>query len=170
VPYIALWPAKIAAGATCDEPINSVDLYPTLLAAGGVTAPAGYTLDGTSYLNLLTSGGGAAAGRNPLYWHFPGYLGATAMAGGPPRQARSATATGSCWSFSRPASSSSTTCATTPARRPTWPSRGPPRPMRCTPICAPGDGRWAVGAPMPTPNPPPAAGAPAQPQKAAKAG
>jgi arylsulfatase A-like enzyme len=76
VPYIFRWPGRVAPGSVCDEPINSVDLYPTLLEVAGAKADAGYTLDGTSYLGLLT--GGAKVERKPLFWHFPGYLGAGA--------------------------------------------------------------------------------------------
>lgn len=77
VPYIFRRPGAIAAGATCDEPINSVDLYPTILELTGAPKPSDYVLDGTSYLSLLTNGGKAEAGREPLFWHFPGYLGAS---------------------------------------------------------------------------------------------
>ncbi len=73
VPYVFRWPGRIAAGAVSARPINSVDLFPTLLAVAGVAAPAG-PLDGESYLPTLT--GDAAARRSPLFWHFPGYLGA----------------------------------------------------------------------------------------------
>jgi len=76
VPYVFRWPGKIAPGTVCDQPINSVDLYPTLLELAGTQPEPNYTLDGTSYLNLLT--GGSKMKRNPLYWHFPGYLGAGA--------------------------------------------------------------------------------------------
>jgi arylsulfatase A-like enzyme len=76
VPYLFRWPGKIAPGGICDAPINSVDLYPTLLELAGATPPANYPLDGTSYFSLLT--GGTANARAPLYWHFPGYLGAGA--------------------------------------------------------------------------------------------
>jgi arylsulfatase A-like enzyme len=76
VPFIARWPGKIPKGSQCAEPINSVDLYPTLMELAGAPAPAGYPLDGRSYLPLLTSGGKASLGREAIYWHFPGYLGA----------------------------------------------------------------------------------------------
>ena len=76
VPYLFRWPGQIAAGAVCDQPINSVDLYPTLLELAGAPRPKNYPLDGTSYLSLLT--GGSRPERAPLYWHFPGYLGAGA--------------------------------------------------------------------------------------------
>jgi arylsulfatase A-like enzyme len=76
VPYIFRWTGKIPPRSTSDEPINSVDLYPTLLELGGDHAPETSSLDGVSYLRLLTSGGHGKLDRDALYWHFPGYLGA----------------------------------------------------------------------------------------------
>jgi arylsulfatase A-like enzyme len=77
VPWIARWPGKVKAGVTCDEPIKSVDLYPTLLSLANASPPTGQGLDGTSIAPLLFGNGGRAQGqsRKPLYWHFPGYLG-----------------------------------------------------------------------------------------------
>jgi arylsulfatase A-like enzyme len=77
-PWIARWPGKVKAGLTCDEPIISVDLYPTLLALANAKPKDGQVLDGTSITPLLFGNGGRGQGqaRNPLYWHFPGYLGA----------------------------------------------------------------------------------------------
>ena len=72
VPWIATWPGTIRPGTT-DEPINSVDLFPTLLDLAGATLPEGSLLDGTSLLPLLE--GKPLRGRKPLFWHFPGYLG-----------------------------------------------------------------------------------------------
>ncbi|MBE7498917.1 MAG: sulfatase [Verrucomicrobiales bacterium] len=74
VPYLFRWPGTIAAGARCDEPITSVDLYPTLLEVAGASPPADHPLDGHSYLDLLL-GQPKATPRPPLFWHFPGYLG-----------------------------------------------------------------------------------------------
>jgi arylsulfatase A-like enzyme len=76
VPYVFRWPGKIRPKSVSDEPINSVDLYPTLLEVAGAKPPADYPLDGTSYAGLLAQGGAAGTSRNPLFWHFPGYLGA----------------------------------------------------------------------------------------------
>jgi arylsulfatase A-like enzyme len=76
VPYVFRWPGHIPTGTVSDTPINSVDLYPTLLEVAGAKPKTGYTLDGVSYLKLLTSGGTGDLGREALYWHFPGYLGA----------------------------------------------------------------------------------------------
>ena len=78
VPYIFRWPGKIPSGTVCDQPINSVDLYPTLLEVAGAEPPPNYPLDGVSYWKLLASGGKAAFSRDEIFWHFPGYLGAGA--------------------------------------------------------------------------------------------
>jgi arylsulfatase A-like enzyme len=78
VPYVFRWPGKIPPGTVCDQPINSVDLYPTLLELAGAKPPEKYPLDGVSYVRLLTSGGKAPLDREAIYWHFPGYLGAGA--------------------------------------------------------------------------------------------
>jgi len=75
VPYIYCWPGHIAAGKR-NTPINSVDLYPTLLDLAGAETPEGHVLDGTSYHTYLTSDAAIAHQRKPLFWHFPGYLGA----------------------------------------------------------------------------------------------
>lgn len=75
VPYIFRWPGKIPPGTVCNQPINSVDLYPTFLELAGGKPPEHYPLDGVSYVSLLTSGGKGTLNRKALYWHFPGYLG-----------------------------------------------------------------------------------------------
>jgi len=76
IPYIFRWPGTIAAGTTSAEPINSVDLYPTLLDLAGAEPPRDHILDGTSYVPLLKNEGRSPSPRKPLFWHFPGYLGA----------------------------------------------------------------------------------------------
>lgn len=75
VPYVFWWPGVIEPGRTCDQPINSVDLYPTLLDLAGASPPADYPLDGLSYRKLLTDGPNNTLDREALFWHFPGYLG-----------------------------------------------------------------------------------------------
>jgi arylsulfatase A-like enzyme len=77
VPYIFRWKGKIAPGTENTTPINSIDLYPTLVEIAGAERPRGYTLDGESYAPLLT-GANSKLDRDAIYWHFPGYLGAGA--------------------------------------------------------------------------------------------
>lgn len=75
VPYLFRWPGRIAGGATNDTPINSVDLYPTLLEITGAARPKNYVLDGESYAPQLFDPAHAKAQRDAMFWHFPGYLG-----------------------------------------------------------------------------------------------
>jgi arylsulfatase A-like enzyme len=73
--YVFRWNKTIPPGTTNDTPINSVDLYPTLVEVARATAPADYPLDGMSYAPLLT-GAKKSLDRDAIFWHFPGYLGA----------------------------------------------------------------------------------------------
>ena len=74
VPWIACWPGTIKPGTTCDEPIISVDLFPTLLHVAGARPAETQILDGVSIKPLLQ--GAESPDRRAIYWHFPGYLGA----------------------------------------------------------------------------------------------
>lgn len=76
VPYIFRWTGKIAEGTSCGQPINSVDLFPTLFDLASAKPPEKYPLDGISYVSLLNTGSKTAPKREPIFWHFPGYLGA----------------------------------------------------------------------------------------------
>ncbi|HEX8916546.1 MAG TPA: sulfatase [Humisphaera sp.] len=76
VPWIVRWPGKVPAGVVTGVPINSVDLYPTLIELAGGQPPANQPLDGVSQLATFTSGGKTPPAREALFWHFPGYLGA----------------------------------------------------------------------------------------------
>jgi arylsulfatase A-like enzyme len=75
VPWVFRWPGVIAAGTRTDQPIHSIDLYPTLLRVAGAASPPGVPLDGTSFLPVLKDARKKIA-RDSLFWHFPGYLGA----------------------------------------------------------------------------------------------
>ncbi|TWU19295.1 sulfatase [Allorhodopirellula heiligendammensis] len=71
-PFVMRWPGKIAAGTTCAEAVNTMDLYPTFLAAAEVDSPARTVLDGVSLMPLMTGSGPWEP--VPQYWHFPVYL------------------------------------------------------------------------------------------------
>jgi arylsulfatase A-like enzyme len=66
VPLLVRWPGEVRPGSTCDAPVSSVDVSPTLadLARADFDAP-----DGESLVALLTSSG--ALRREALFWHYP---------------------------------------------------------------------------------------------------
>ena len=74
VPTIVNWPGVTPMSSTCDEPVISVDYFPTLVEMAGATGHAdihGSSMDGVSLVPLL---------KNPrrkmsrdLYWHYPHY-------------------------------------------------------------------------------------------------
>lgn len=71
VPMLAVWPGRIEAGTTCDEPSAFWDVLPTLAELASAQAPDG--LDGVSLVPSLL--GEEAAGRpqrshDYLYWEF----------------------------------------------------------------------------------------------------
>jgi arylsulfatase A-like enzyme len=52
-PFLAHWPARLAAGQTSDRIAAHIDILPTVLEAAGVDKPAELHLDGRSLLPLL---------------------------------------------------------------------------------------------------------------------
>ncbi len=73
IPQIIRWPTRVEAGSECDDPVCSIDFFPTLCEAAGVALPPDRPIDGISLLPLLTQRGGLD--REVLYWHFPHYRG-----------------------------------------------------------------------------------------------
>jgi arylsulfatase A-like enzyme len=69
VPLIVRWPGRIETGATCDRPVCTIDLLPTICAATGAPLPAGRHIDGLSLMPLLEQSG--PIDRESLFWHFP---------------------------------------------------------------------------------------------------
>lgn len=72
VPLIVRWPNKIRKATRCDEPVISIDFYPTLLQAAGLKKQDDYLLDGANLMPLLL-GRQNELSRDSLIWHFPGY-------------------------------------------------------------------------------------------------
>lgn len=71
VPFLVRWPGHVPAGRVDKTSvIAGVDMLPTLLAATGVAAPAGYQSDG---LNVLSAFKGESFTRpQPLFWEWRG--------------------------------------------------------------------------------------------------
>ena len=69
VPFLMRWPGRIAAGTVSDEPVISLDVAPTALAAAGVDAPTDRPLDGKDILPALE---GKLDGplHEALYWSW----------------------------------------------------------------------------------------------------
>jgi arylsulfatase A-like enzyme len=60
----------VAANQASDEPISTIDLFPTMLELAGIDAPE--NIDGLSLVPLWNGG---SLNREALYWHFPCYIG-----------------------------------------------------------------------------------------------
>ena len=68
VPMIVKWPGVVTPGTTSDEPVSSVDFFPTILEmAGGKPRD----VDGKSLVPLLKQD--KSFDRGPIYWHYPHY-------------------------------------------------------------------------------------------------
>lgn len=76
-PWIIRFPGITQPGSTCDEPICSVDLFPTINAAAGVTYD--HEIDG---INLMPALQGRPLEREALYWHYPHYSNQGGIPGG----------------------------------------------------------------------------------------
>jgi arylsulfatase A len=70
VPMIVRWPGKVRADTLCEEPVVSMDFYPTFLELAGLK-PSGKPIDGESLLPLFRQTGKLK--RKAIYFHFPNY-------------------------------------------------------------------------------------------------
>jgi len=71
VPLIVRWPGVTKPGTTSKTPAISVDYFPTICRAAGVSLPAGRTIDGVDLRPVLDGTG--KLDRDAIYWHFPHY-------------------------------------------------------------------------------------------------
>lgn len=73
VPRIMRWPRVTAPGSVCDEPVMTIDDYPTILEITGQAGDAEHNaqVDGQSLVPLLKDPT-EEFDRN-LYWHYPHY-------------------------------------------------------------------------------------------------
>lgn len=72
VPFLVYWPGVTKAGTTCDLPVITHDLYPTLAVGCGLKIPEGQIVDGMSLYKPADGLFGGEAARE-LYWHYPHY-------------------------------------------------------------------------------------------------
>jgi len=74
-PLIIRWPKVIKAGMISNEPVTSVDYFPTICEAAGVSLPQDRAIDGVSLFEHLKSNGNKKLNREAIFWHFPHYRG-----------------------------------------------------------------------------------------------
>ncbi len=70
VPLVITGPGVSKPGRTVEEPVVSMDFFPTLMSLAGID---NHPVDGTSLTPLLA--GGKSLKRNELFWHYPHYHG-----------------------------------------------------------------------------------------------
>ncbi|MEN6479321.1 MAG: sulfatase [Anaerolineales bacterium] len=70
-PLLIYWPGVTAPGTTCDVPVTSPDLYPTLLEMAGLPLRPAQHEDGVSLVPLLR--GATTLDREAIFWHYPHY-------------------------------------------------------------------------------------------------
>jgi arylsulfatase A-like enzyme len=69
VPAIVSWPGRVPA-RVIDEPLSTVDLFPTLVAMAGGTPPSGGTLDGEDIGPLLRGTADRLPDRGLVFWIY----------------------------------------------------------------------------------------------------
>lgn len=69
VPFLVQWKGHLPAGKVYDQPVISLDVLPTALAAAGVEVRPEWKLDGTNILPFL-KGDHSGAPHETLYWRF----------------------------------------------------------------------------------------------------
>lgn len=74
-PMMIRAPGVTAAGSISDEPVCSMDFFPTLLELVGLPLQPELHRDGESLLPILR--GGKLPEQRPLHWHYPHYHGST---------------------------------------------------------------------------------------------
>lgn len=67
VPFALQWPARIKSGGTYEQPIISLDIFPTIAAAGGAALPEDRLIDGINLLPYLV-GKKSGAPHEMLFW------------------------------------------------------------------------------------------------------
>ena len=78
--FLVRAPGVTSPGSVCDEPVMSIDFYPTLAELLQIEIDEHQTVDGMSLVSLLRGGEGLK--RSSLYWHYPHYSNQGGFPGG----------------------------------------------------------------------------------------
>ncbi len=71
VPFVVSWPAKLPAGVSYEQPVSSLDVFATALAAAGVALPTDKKFDGVNIVPHL-AGEVKAPPHERLFWRMQG--------------------------------------------------------------------------------------------------
>ena len=71
MPAIVHWPGVAKAGGVSEEPVITVDFFPTILEAAGQTVSK--TVDGSSLVPLIKDPKTVSLNRDAIFWHYPHY-------------------------------------------------------------------------------------------------
>lgn len=71
-PLLVKWPGTTTSGSTCEVPVISTDVYPTLLTMAGLPQRPKQHLDGVDLSPLLRRSQ-TTLNRDALYFHYPHY-------------------------------------------------------------------------------------------------
>jgi arylsulfatase A-like enzyme len=71
VPFVVSWPGTLNPGKF-DEPVTSLDVFPTAVAAAGGETPKGVTLDGVNLIPHLKGEAKTTLADRPLFWRTGG--------------------------------------------------------------------------------------------------
>jgi arylsulfatase A-like enzyme len=67
IPFMMRWPGHLSAGSVYQDPISSLDLFPTTLGAAGISVPGNVRLDGVNLLPYL-EGKKPGSPHEMLFW------------------------------------------------------------------------------------------------------
>ncbi len=71
VPLIVSWPGVVPERSLCEQPVSSIDIFPTLADVVQVSVARQWQVDGVSLMPVLTGKG--VLERQALFWHYPHY-------------------------------------------------------------------------------------------------
>jgi arylsulfatase A-like enzyme len=71
VPFAVQWKGNLPAGSVYDQPVSSLDIYATAVAASGATPPPGHALDGVDLVPYLR-GARSGSPHQALFWRTGG--------------------------------------------------------------------------------------------------
>jgi len=74
VPAAIWWKGLKNPGRDFDEPVLSMDFYPTITELAGEDLPKNQSIDGTSLMSVLRDEA-KSLNRDSVFWHFPCYIG-----------------------------------------------------------------------------------------------